>query len=201
MSHKHQHPHEAGPSGQKHDQKPAEAPAPGPPAPQAPPAEEMAALRAEKDDLLRRLQRVSADYLNYQKRIQKETLQSREFANEALLKAMLPVLDDIDRALESGAAAHAEDDPLLVGLRLVKDKALAALGAFGLTAVESAGKPFDPEHHSAVSQFATAEHAPNMVVKELCKGYALKGRTIRPAMVVVSVPPQEPEKPQAEEEC
>jgi molecular chaperone GrpE len=153
-------------------------------------ADELAALRAQSEDLLKRLQRVSADYLNYQKRIQKEIAQSREYANEALLKAMLPVLDDIDRALEAGAATHGPDDPLLTGLRLVRDKALAALAAFGLAAVESQGKPFDPEHHSAVVQQPSAEVPPGTVLKELTKGYALKGRTIRPAMVVVSVAPE-----------
>ena len=158
-------------------------------------SDEMAALRAQSDDLLKRLQRVSADYLKYQKRIQKETAQSREYANEALIKAMLPVLDDIDRALEAGAPTHGPDDPLLAGLRMVRDKATAALAPFGLAAVESQGKPFDPEHHSAVVQQPSAEVPPGTVLKELTKGYVLKGRTIRPAMVVVSVAPEDAKEP------
>ena len=164
----------------------AEAPKPAAETPQ----DELAALRAQSDDLLRRLQRVSADYLNYQKRIQKEIAQSREFANEALIKAMLPVLDDIDRALETAGPAHGADDPLLSGLRLVRDKALAALAQFGLAPEESQGKPFDPDHHSAVTRQPTDECPPGTVLKELARGYALKGRTIRPAMVVVSAAPE-----------
>ena len=159
------------------------------------PQDELASLRAECDDLRNQLKRVWADYLNYQKRIQKEIAQSREYANEALIKAMLPVLDDIDRALEAGAPTHGADDPLLAGLRLVRDKALATLAQFGLAPIESQGKPFDPDHHSAVSRQPSAECPPGTVLKELARGYALKGRTIRPAMVVVSAAPEETGKP------
>jgi molecular chaperone GrpE len=216
MGHK-QHHHSQGPGANPSDaQKPPEQAAPGAPGQPAPeqaapaaaahppaPADELTALRAEKDDLLKRLQRVSADFLNYQKRIQKEIQHSREFANEGLIKAMLPVLDDVERALESGAAKHAENDPLIKGLRLVKDKALAALGQFGLTVIECQGKPFDPDHHQAVTQQPSADVPPHTVLKELCKGYALQGRTIRPAMVIVSSDgrEQDAEKPEPEEEC
>ena len=162
----------------------AEAPAP------KTPQEELAELRAQSDDLLKRLQRVSADYLNYQKRARRESDHHREYANEAIIKAMLPVLDDIDRALEAGAPTHGADDPLLVGLKLVRDKALAVLAQFGLAPIESQGKPFDPDHHSAVTRQPTADCPPGTVLKELARGYALKGRTIRPAMVVVSAAPE-----------
>jgi len=171
----------------------APAPAPGAEA-AATPAGELASLRAEKEDLLKRLQRVSADYLNYQKRIQKEIQSSREYANTELIRDLLPVLDDIDRALETGSAARPVDDPLLTGLRLIKEKALATLGNHGLAVLESEGKPFDPEHHSAVTQQPSKDHPPHVVLKELRKGYSLKGRTIRPSMVVVSVRPEEPQK-------
>jgi molecular chaperone GrpE len=161
--------------------------------PAAPPAApDATALRAERDDLLGRLQRVSADYLNYQKRIQKEIRQSREFANEELVKAILPILDDIQKAIEAGAAGRPADDPMLAGLRLIQEKALAALAPFGLAAIECLGKPFDPDRHSAVVQEPTAKHPPNTVVLELRKGYAMQGRTIRPSMVAVSVKPPDP---------
>lgn len=171
---------------------PAEAPAGAPAA--APPAlDEMEKLRAEKDDLLKRLQRVSADYLNYQKRIQKEVAQSREFANEALLQAILPALDDLDRAIEAAEAAHGPDEGLLAGTRLVRQKAMEALEPFGLARFESLGKAFDPDRHMAVLREPTAEHPPGIVLKELRNGYVLKGRVLRPATVVVSAKP-EPEK-------
>lgn len=142
-------------------------------------------LKLERDDLLARLQRVSADYLNYQKRIQKDIAHSREYANESLIKALLVVLDDMDRALDA-AAAIPQDDPLLAGIRLVRDKAMDILSSFGLAGIQAEGRPFDPEHHSAVLQQDSQDLPHNTVIKELQKGYSLKGRTIRPATVIVS---------------
>ncbi|HUS48355.1 MAG TPA: nucleotide exchange factor GrpE, partial [Phycisphaerae bacterium] len=85
--------------------------------------DELEAVKAERDDLLSRLQRVSADYLNYQKRVQKDVARAREFANEELIKALLGVLDDMERALAAARENHARDDPLLAGMQLVHDKA------------------------------------------------------------------------------
>lgn len=157
---------------------------------------QLSALQAERDDLLGRLQRVSADYLNYQKRIQRESSQAREYANEALLKALLGVLDDMERAFQAGRDNHPPDDPLLTGLQLVYDKALEVLGQFGLSAVQAEGKPFDPECQQAVAQEPSADVPPLTVLRELQKGYRLKARTIRPATVVVS---QRPAQEAAEE--
>ena len=158
-------------------------------APRAPSAEtkSLSALREETDDLRDYRQRVAADYLNYQKRIQRELQRSRDFANEELIKALLPVLDDMDSALETGAATLPEEHPFLIGLRLVQDKTMAILGRFGLTVIDSLDRPFNPDYHCAVASDSSGEHAPNIVVKELRRGYALQGRTIRPATVVVSV--------------
>ena len=74
-------------------------------------ADELEALRAERDNLLERLQRVSADYVNYQKRVQRDITEAREFANAELVKSLLPVLDDMERALASARENHGEDDP------------------------------------------------------------------------------------------
>ena len=163
----------------------------------APPCQEplidgLADLLAERDDLVRRLQRVAADHVNYQKRIHRELEQARAFANEDIIKALLPVLDDIDRALETAAAMLAEQDPLMLGLRLVRSKAMATFGQFGLTAIDSVGKPFDPDRHCAIEVRTTCGHPPNTVIGERLKGYSLKGRVIRPAMVVVSAGPSAP---------
>jgi len=148
-------------------------------------------LQSERDDLLARLQRLSADYLNYQKRVQRDISEAREFANEELIKSLLGVLDDMERALDAARANHAEDDPLLQGMQLVHDKAFETLGKFGLSAIEAAGRPFDPEKHSAMMQQPSDEYPPQTVLQELQKGYMLKGRTIRPASVVVSVSPDD----------
>ena len=167
------------PQGPQQEAQPPQQEAPAPEPDEHPPA-------AERDDLLARLQRVSADYLNYQKRVQRDLAQAREFANEDLIKALLSVLDDMERALEAARANHGEDDPLLTGMQLVHDNALTTLGRFGLASIDAQSQPFDPEKHSAVQQMPSADHPAQTVVQELQKGYTLKGRTIRPSMVVVS---------------
>lgn len=147
---------------------------------------ETEALRNERDDLLARLQRVSADYVNYQKRIQRDIAQAREFANEGLVKSLLPVLDDMERAITAACANHAPDDPLLVGVKLVQDKMLKTIADQGVTTIEAQGKPFDPDLHQAMMQEASADVPPQTVLRELQKGYQYKGRTIRPTAVIVS---------------
>ena len=158
---------------------------------QAETEEKQTCLQQERDDLLARLQRVSADYLNYQKRVQRDLAQAREFANEELVKALLGVLDDMERALEAAGANHDPEDPLLKGMQLVHDKALETLGKFGLERIDAEGQPFDPDQHSAMMQQPSADHPPQTVLRELQKGYRLKGRTIRPSSVIVSKEPEE----------
>jgi molecular chaperone GrpE len=148
---------------------------------------ELEKLRAERDGLLARLQRVSADYLNYQKRVQRDIAEAREFANAELLKNLLGVLDDLERAIQAAQANHAADDPLLVGTQLVYDKALVMLERFGLSVIKAAGERFDPHKHHALRHEMSPDHPAGVVLAELQKGYELKGRTIRPAVVVVSM--------------
>ncbi len=147
-------------------------------------------LRAERDDLLARLQRVSAEFLNYQKRVQRDVTEAREFANAELLKGLLGVLDDLERAIQAAKANHAADDPLLVGTQLVYDKALSTLERFGLSVIKTIGEPFDPHKHHALRHDPSDDRPAGVVLAELQKGYELKGRTIRPAAVVVSSGPE-----------
>ena len=147
-------------------------------------------LHTERDDLMARLQRVSADYQNYQKRIQRDIEQARQFANEDLIKSLLAVIDDMERALLAARENHSPDDPLLQGMELVHNKLIETLGRFGLQAVEAMGKQFDPSEHLAMVQEESDEHPPMTVLKELQIGYKLRGRTIRPSAVVVSKEPK-----------
>jgi len=192
-----------------HDKEhPDASPAPKPPAPPVNEAvaaplplaadDPMAKLKAERDDYLLRLQRVSADFLNYQKRAQREMAETREYANADLMKALLPALDDLERAMEAAAKTAPADDPLLKGVQLVHQKALTAMETFGLKHTPSEGTPFDPQKHQAVVHMPTDEQPPNMVLKELQRGYQLRGRTLRPATVVVSSEPQTEEKTENE---
>ncbi len=173
------------------------------PAPQA--AEQVAApmaeavdpfkkLTAERDDLLSRLQRLSAEFLNYQKRAAREVNEAREYANAELIKSFLSVLDDMERAVEVARNNHSTDDPLLKGMLLVHEKALGLLQQHGLSVIEAAGTQFDPSMHSALLEEATDKHPPKTVLKELQRGYRLKSRILRPAAVVLAkaVPDENP---------
>jgi len=150
------------------------------------------AAETERDELMARVQRLSADYMNYQKRAKRDIDQARLYANEDLIKALLPVIDDMERALTAARDNHGEDDPLFTGMQLVHDKAIETLGRFGVTAIEAVGKPFDPERHTALMQQGSDECEPNTVLQEAQRGYELRGRAIRPASVVISKVPDAP---------
>ncbi len=150
-------------------------------------ADEAVDVAAQRDDLLARLQRVSADYLNYQKRAAREIADAREFANAELVKDLLTVLDDMERAL----AHAAEDDPLSEGMRLVHDKALEILSRYGLEPIAAEGEPFDPQRHEAMMTEPAAGYDSPTVLRELQRGYEFKGRVLRPTRVVISAPPAE----------
>ena len=139
-------------------------------------------LAEEKEKNLRLI----ADYQNYQKRAGKEIVSAREFANESVMKELLGVLDDMERGLEAAGENHDADDPLLVGMQLVHDKLLDSLKKFGLKLIPAENLPFDPEKHSAMMQEESDELPPMTVIRQLQKGYELKGRTLRPAAVIVS---------------
>jgi molecular chaperone GrpE len=193
--HKSHHKSHAPPEGENAPAKPREESSSPEPSPQQAAAGTVQAqgnaLQAERDDLLARLQRVSADYLNYQKRVQRDSAQAREYANEEIIKSLLGVLDDMERALAAARQNHPAEDPLLVGMDLVHKKALETLGRFGLSRIPSEGQPFDPEKHSALMQQSSDKHPPRTVLKELQAGYQLKDRTLRPAHVIVSKEPDE----------
>lgn len=160
-------------------------------APEAAQADEIEKLRTERDDYLNRLQRVSADYVNYQKRVQRDVEQARAYANEQLIKDLLDVLDNMERALDAGRESHDDADPLVQGMQLVHDSMLNVLTRAGLSRIPTEGQPFDPEKHSALMRQPTDEHPPMTVVKEVIPGWELKGRPIRPAQVVVAMAPEE----------
>ncbi len=101
------------------------------------------------------------------------------------MRELLSVIDNLERALEH-SGAESDQGGLVEGLNMTLKGFLDALTRFGCTQVEATGKPFDPNYHEAVSQEESADHEPNTVLKELQKGYMLKERLLRPAMVLVS---------------
>jgi molecular chaperone GrpE len=134
-----------------------------------------------------RLLRVAADFDNYKKRATREKEEWTKFANEDLIKAILPFIDNLERAINH--AEKVEDAGVLIeGVRLTIQQLLQALSKFGLSSFESHGKPFDPALHEAVLLVPTDQHEPNQVVEEFQKGYLLNDRLLRPATVSVSKP-------------
>lgn len=146
------------------------------------------ALRAERDELLARLQRVSADYQNYMRRSEQQTRDMIEYARGDLLRMFIPVLDHFDRALGSvGPAPDAATASLAEGMRIVRDEMLRVLGQAGAERIEvNVGDPFDPQLHQAVMRHAAEGVAANHVTMSLQPGYVYKGRTLRPAQVAVA---------------
>ncbi|MGB6281923.1 MAG: nucleotide exchange factor GrpE [Syntrophobacteria bacterium] len=142
-------------------------------------------LEDELSETRERVLRTAADAENFKKRLQREKEEQTRYANESLMRELLPVIDNLERALEHSEAG-ADQGGLLEGLNMTLKGFLDTLTRFGCTPVETAGKPFDPNFHEAVSQEESADHEPNTVLRELQKGYMLKERLLRPAMVLVS---------------
>ncbi len=129
--------------------------------------------------------RTYAEMENIRKRGIKEREELARYANESIIKEILPVIDNLDKAI-----SHAQNDEnssaLVEGLELTRDGLMKALEKAGLKEVEALGKPFDPNFHESVSQQIDDTVAPGHVLMELQKGYLLNGRLMRPSMVVIS---------------
>ena len=152
------------------------------------PVERLRAELAEKtalaDQHFDRLARLQADFENYRRRVRQEREELAAFAAEGLITRLLPVLDNLDRAIkaETGAGAEAWRQGVEMTLKQFQD----VLAREGVETIPAEGLPFDPTAHEAVMQVESEEHEDNIVVEELQKGYRLGGRVIRPAMVKVS---------------
>jgi molecular chaperone GrpE len=129
--------------------------------------------------------RLAADFENTKKRLERERDISLKYAEENVLKELLPGIDNIERALDQAKDAD-NIDSLLQGVELTRDGLLATLEKFGVKAIESVGEPFDPNLHEALAMEETDEMDPNTVLREFQKGYFYKDRLLRPAKVIVS---------------
>ncbi|GHH56698.1 MULTISPECIES: nucleotide exchange factor GrpE [Gammaproteobacteria] len=153
-------------------------------APADPLQAEVEALRSEIALLKADALRERADLENQRKRIARDVENARKFANEKLLGELLPVFDSLDAGL---AAAGNEPSPLRDGLELTYKQLLKVAADNGLTLLDPAGQPFNPEHHQAISQAEAPEGvAPGSVLQVFQKGYLLNERLLRPALVVVA---------------
>jgi molecular chaperone GrpE len=155
-------------------------------APEAAVEPEVEAAEPGAGELKDQLMRLAADFENFKKRTRREKEDIRKFANEQLLKDVLPALDNLNRAL-----AHVEDreNPLVQGIEMVAKQFLGILDGYGVTAVNSKGKAFDPAVHDAMGQMPTDEYEPGCIADEFEKGYLIHGRLLRPAKVIVATAP------------
>lgn len=155
--------------------------------------EEYEALKAEAAQAKERYLLAVADFDNYRKRVDKEKEDLICFANERLIQEILPILDNLERAL-SMELSKAGTESILEGVRMVSSQLHSVLGACGLKPVEAVGGPFDPRYHEAVGVLPSAEHDEGTVISELQRGYSLKGKVLRPSMVHVAGQPSRDEK-------
>ena len=142
-------------------------------------------IAKEKDDLFEKLQRISADYANYQKRIPKQISDSVAYHKEAIIKSLLPSLDNFEHAL-AGAENAETIDKVVEGVQLVFEHLLDAIKTHGVAPIESVGKEFDPVFHEAIMQRAEDDKPDNIVLEEFQRGYTLNDRVIRPSKVIVN---------------
>ena len=145
---------------------------------------ELEEKKKEADANYDRFLRLYAEFENYKKRIEREKEELVKFANEELIKELLPVIDNLERALDQSETS--DQEALRKGVELTLQQLLSALKKFGLQQVESKGKAFDPNRHEAVAVEETEEHEEGIVVQEHRKAYFFKDRLIRPALVTVS---------------
>ncbi len=157
-------------------------------------------LRKEKDDIFAKLQRVAADYDNYQKRSAKQITDNVAYEKDKIVKSLLPILDNFEYIL-ANTSCGVTDETLLKGVKIIYDQMLDVLKGHGIEQVKSAGEPFNPAHHEAITHRSENSKEEGLVLEELQKGYKLNGRLIRASRVVVNKtpapqttpPPEEPE--------
>ena len=202
---------ESSPEPPSDDAPPAQAAADqdddGPPADEAPAGEteaapdlrlDLAAAEARAAEFKDKLLRVAADFDNYKRRAAREQEDARRYGNEALLKDLLPVLDNLERALgHAGAGEGVDTGVLLDGVTMVHKQYLDALRRHGVEAFDSQGEEFDPNLHEAIHRRETDAVPPGHVAEEFQKGYMVHGRLARPALVIVAAAPPEAAPPEA----
>ncbi|MEA4902289.1 nucleotide exchange factor GrpE [Desulfitobacterium sp.] len=146
---------------------------------------ELKQSKEQADDYYSRLQRLQAEFDNFRKRSQKEKEETVKYAAERVIEAMLPVLDNFERAVSS-SQTNQDFNAFSQGVEMILKQMKISLEKEGLKPIEAVGQAFDPNLHDAVLQVDSEEYPENTVVEELQKGYYLKEKVLRPSMVKVS---------------
>ncbi len=158
---------------------------------------QLAALTDERDKLLNekqeiydRLLRNQAEFENARRRAERERSEFIQYAGVEMVRDILPVVDDFERALQSGAAlSEGPAKDYIKGIELIYQRLLDRLTKLGLEPIDTAGEPFDPNLHQAVERVETDEAPDQTILGEFQRGYRFKGRLLRPSMVRVAVHP------------
>jgi len=149
--------------------------------------QKIAELESELAEARSKYLRLAADFENYKKRVRQEQLETIQHASAELIGRLLPVLDDLNNVLDH--KPRGIDESWVKGLELSVRKLEEALGTHGLQAIDAVGARFDPKQHEAVGHEESTEHPEDTVVSELRRGYRLRDRVVRPALVKLARPP------------
>ena len=148
-------------------------------------SEAQATIKEQQDSVLR----ARADVENARRRAEMEVEKARKFALERFAGELLPVVDNLERAIELTDGENETVKPLLEGVEMTHKSFLSTIEKFGLSLIDPQGETFNPDLHQAMSMQESADHAPNTVMAVMQKGYQINGRLLRPAMVMVSRAP------------
>jgi molecular chaperone GrpE len=171
-------------------------PVPQPPpgvviSPPTTPEERIAALEADRNETKDRMLRIAAEFENWKKRARKEQTDGEARVREGVLKDMLEVVDNLERATAAyGDSGGVDGAAVIKGVNLVLRVLQGKLDRYGVKSFEAKGQPFDPHVHEAVSQVPTADVPPGNVASEMQKGYRIGDKLLRPAIVSVAVAPR-----------
>jgi molecular chaperone GrpE len=156
-------------------------------------AERIVLLEAEKAEMKDRMLRIAADFDNWKKRARKDQADGEMRAKESVLRDLLEIADNLERATASWGADKGGDAKMIRdGVELVLRQFRSKLERYQVKPIESVGQPFDPRFHEAISQVPSADAKPGSVLHEMQKGYLIGEKLLRPALVVVAVAPPAP---------
>ncbi len=144
------------------------------------------AAEKKADEYYDRLLRTSAEFDNYKKRATREMRETIKFANEKIIKELLDIVDNLERAIDAIPSEGQNTNPLLEGVQLTLNELLKLLDRHDVKPIQALGEPFDPAFHQAMMQEEVVDKPPNTVVREMQKGYLIHDRLLRPALVGVS---------------
>jgi molecular chaperone GrpE len=156
-------------------------------------------LQKEKDEIFAKLQRVSADYINFQKRVPKQVADTVAYEKEKLIKSILPILDNFELTLQNAETVGNIDD-FVKGVKIIYDHLLDILKSHNVEQINALGEKFDPSQHEAMTHRAEPEKENGVVLEEFQKGYKLDGRVFRPSRVIVNKLPSQQQAEPVEEE-